>query len=819
MAVDAPPATVTLTIDGREVVAPKGMTVLQAANLAGIEVPTLCDHEILEPVGACRMCVVEIAPGPPRPMASCTTPAADGMTVKTNTDEMQRIRRQTIELLLQHHPLDCPYCDQSGTCELQDETFGLNIWNSPFETESKAFPEENLNEVIMINHNRCILCYRCVRVCDEQMGVHALDVSERGSKSFIVTAQHKFMDCERCGMCVEVCPVGAVLSRPFKHNARAWQTEQTQTTCPHCSVGCQLQIESRKGQVLRSRARPVTEPNRGILCGKGFFGWEHANSPDRITTPLIRRAGSLVEVPWGEAISHVGDLLLDVSRREGPESIAIVAGNELSSEDAYAFARLGRGALGTPHTYQAESGFARAADEIVKRLGRSALFPSQDELLASDFALFFGADVNGTHNVLAAHAKAAARKGQMTYATASRVGSGLDIFASQSVRVRPGSEAALLAALADPDGPDAAASGIQGDQLRSLAKALGDAERPFLVWDTGAWTRGREASIAAAACRLASSCGARLSPLPESANAAGVWLAGIAPDLNPGRTPADSSEESTALSELWGTPVAGIGRPLPDLAAAGELSLLYLAGLSDASQLPGGADATAAIETARTLIVQATHHGPLTDLADIVLPGAVAAEKNGHLVSFEGRANALSAATPPTGDAHADWEIAARLAAYCGADFGHRDPKGLWTELSLLVDKAPTAAMEPETTAELIAALPEPTAELPLLLANETNLFSGNSDLRRGQVLSSIYEDCVEIGSTDAGWLGLSHGDRATLKSANGAVEVAVKVDDRVPDGIVYLADGLASAPGWTLGPGGADGHPVSLRRLAGVTG
>ncbi len=192
---------------------PKGLTVLQAAESIGIDVPTLCNHEILEPVGACRMCVVEIAPGPPRPMASCTTPAADGMTVKTNTDEMQQIRRQTIELLLQQPPARLPYCDQSGTCELQDETFGLNIWSSPFETVSKAFPEENLNEVIMINHNRCILCYRCVRVCDEQMGVHALDVSDRGSKSFIVTAQHKFMDCERCGMCVEVCPVGAVLSR------------------------------------------------------------------------------------------------------------------------------------------------------------------------------------------------------------------------------------------------------------------------------------------------------------------------------------------------------------------------------------------------------------------------------------------------------------------------------------------------------------------------------------------------------------------------------------------------------------------------------
>ena len=172
--------------------------------------------------------------------------------------------------------------------------------------------------MIMINHNRCILCYRCVRVCDEQMGVHALDVSDRGSKSFIVTAQHKFMDCERCGMCVEVCPVGAVLSRPFKHQARAWQTVQTQTTCPHCSVGCQLQLESRKGSVLRARARPVAEPTKGSSAARGSLAGSTSNSPDRIAAPMIRRRGELVEVSWPEAIEHVGDSLLEIAAARDP---------------------------------------------------------------------------------------------------------------------------------------------------------------------------------------------------------------------------------------------------------------------------------------------------------------------------------------------------------------------------------------------------------------------------------------------------------------------------------------------------------------------
>ena len=378
------------------------------------------------------------------------------MDVRTDTEAIVGIRRKTIEMLLQHHPLDCPYCDQSGTCELQDETFDLNIWKSPFETVSKAYPEENLNEVVMINHNRCILCYRCVRVCDEQMGVHALDVSDRGGRSFIVTAQHKFMDCERCGMCIEVCPVGAVLSRPFKHVARAWQTVQADSTCPHCSVGCKIQVESRKGEVLRVRVGEPVEPNRGIVCVKGFFGWSFVNDDERITSPMIRRAGELVEVGWREAIEFVSDRLTAVAEMEGPETIGAVGSGRCTNEDNYALQRLMRSVVGTNNVYLGPNGFAATHQVISSTLGSEAVFHSQDELLESDVVLVIGADINGTHNVLAAHLKAAARKGGPKLIAATRIGSALDVFAHKSVRVRPGAESKLLAAIsgeeiADPE--------------------------------------------------------------------------------------------------------------------------------------------------------------------------------------------------------------------------------------------------------------------------------------------------------------------------------------------------------------------------------
>ena len=317
--------TVTLTVDGIEVQVPRGATVLQACESIGVEIPTLCTDPRLKPYGACRMCVVEVQPGPPRPTASCTTPAGDGMTVVTNSQSIIDIRRHVIELQLQHHPLDCPYCDQAGTCELQDEVFDQEIFQSPYETVPKAHPEEILNEVILINHNRCILCGRCVRICDEQIGVRALDFVERNVGTFIAPAQHDFMDCERCGMCIETCPVGALLSRPFKHSARSWQTEKASSTCPHCAVGCSLLVESRHGEVVRTRSNGLEEPDRGILCAKGFFGHSFVNSEDRITQPMVRRGGVLWPVSWPAALDAITSGLRDVLDTHGSGAVGVSA--------------------------------------------------------------------------------------------------------------------------------------------------------------------------------------------------------------------------------------------------------------------------------------------------------------------------------------------------------------------------------------------------------------------------------------------------------------------------------------------------------------
>lgn len=794
---------------------PRGTSVLNAARSLGIHVSTLCDHPTLESVGACRMCVVEIQPGPPRPAASCTTPASQGMQVRTDTKAIVDIRRKTIEMLLQHHPLDCPYCDQSGTCELQDETFDLNIWKSPFETVSKGYPEENLNEVVMINHNRCILCYRCVRVCDEQMGVHALDVSDRGGRSFIVTAQHKFMDCERCGMCIEVCPVGAVLSRPFKHVARAWQTVQADSTCPHCSVGCKIQVESRKGEVLRVRVGEPVEPNRGIVCVKGFFGWSFINDDERIARPMIRRAGELVEVGWSETIEFVSDRLTAIAEMEGPETIGAVGSGRCTNEDNYSLQRLMRSVVGTNNVYLGPNGFAATHQVIGSTLGSEAVFHSQDELLESDVVLVIGADINGTHNVLAAHLKAAARQRGPRLIVATRIGSALDVFAHQSVRVRPGAESKLLTAISGEDIADPETSvGVSREDIAAIREAFGSAGKSAIVWDTGLWTSGRVADIAGAACNVALSTGkTRLFPLPEKGNLAGAVQIGMDPAALPGPVPIDDAAARARLGEFWGAmPPAEPGIALDELLYGGKMKALYVMGEDIVGTAKDPAAAKAALEAASLVIVQDIFMNSTASVADVVLPGTTFAEKSGHFINFEGRACPVTKSNPTFAESREDWEIPARIAARMGADFGYRHASELWNEINEVAKPAKLSGSM--TALSVNGTVPPPGGDYPFALVTETNLYTAGSSARHGQVLADLYPAQAEINETDAENLAIADGETVEVRSASGAVTAFAKLSRFVPAGVVYLADSLPEVPARELGRSAPDATPVCLRKV-----
>ncbi len=804
---------ISLTVDGVEVQVPAGSTVLQACESIGVEVPTLCTDPRLDPYGACRMCVVEIQPGPPRPMASCTMQAAPGMSVVTNSKSIKEIRSHVIELQLQHHPLDCPYCDQAGTCELQDETFAQEIHQSPYETVPKAHPEEILNEVILINHNRCILCGRCVRICDEQIGVYALDFVHRAIGTFIAPAQHKEMDCERCGMCIETCPVGALLSRPFKHAARSWQTDKTASTCPHCSVGCSLLVESRHGDVVRTRTNGLEEPANGILCAKGFFGHSFVNSDERLTQPLIRRNGRLEPATWHEAISHVSGALRGVIDRHGPSAVGAVGSPNCTNEDNYALQRFTRQVVGSNNVYSQSSGFHETFHALASVLGSRAVLRSQNELLESDVILVVGADIGQTHNVVGAHIKRAVRRNGRQLLMATRLASTLDRYAAASVRVRPGGEAALLAALAGRDDIPDAVTGASESTLQTMRDALGAAGSIAVVWDTGVWTLGRTKELAQAAAGLVQAyADVRLFPLAERANTVGTLLTGMAPDMLPGLRPVADAE---ARAEVEG--VTGASAPEdagPSLAAflGGSAKALYVMG-EDLVGSAGDPDATREhLSNLELLIVQDIFMSPTAEVADVVLPGASFAEKGGHFTNFEGRRGALAPAIIPVGDAHPDWEIIGRLAAALGHDFGWRSHEPISEELERLWRMPDIEGGAP--IGDLNGALTQTNGSEGFTLATEQHLYTAGVTGRRAPSLSLMLPEAVaELNPADADDLGVTDGDAISLASHAGALNLKTLVASRVPRGVVNLPDRFLEAPPRRLDPTGPNGIPVQVTK------
>lgn len=806
--------TVTLTIDGTEVEVPRGATVLQACESIGVEIPTLCTDPRLKPYGACRMCVVEVQPGPPRPTASCTTPAGDGMTVVTNSQSILDIRKHVIELQLQHHPLDCPYCDQAGTCELQDEVFDQEIFQSPYETVPKAHPEEILNEVILINHNRCILCGRCVRMCDEQIGVRALDFVERNVGTFIAPAQHDFMDCERCGMCIETCPVGALLSRPFKHSARSWQTEKAASTCPHCAVGCSILVESRHGEVVRTRSNGLEEPDRGILCAKGFFGHSFVNSEDRITQPMVRRGGVLWPVSWRAALDTITSGLRDVLDTHGPGAVGAVGSPNTTNEDNYTLQRFARAVLGTNNVYSQDSGLHATARTLREVLGSEVGPHTQSELLASDLILVVGADIGQTHNVVGAHIKQAARDAGRKLVVATRLGSGLDDYASLSARVRPGAEAAFLNAIASgADEEIDGTIGVDAQAFAEICQLVEAADSVAVVWDTGVWTLGKAAKIAQAAANLAlARDGVKLFPLAERANSVGTFQVGMAPDHLPGARPLTDADARDQVGETWGVELSDEpGLPFNDF-VEGPMQALYVMG----EDIVGGADnpggMSAALRDADLVIAQDIFMNATTEVADVVLPGTTFAEKDGHFTNFEGRLGRLESAIPPIGDSRPDWEIVARIAAAMGADFGWRSHDPISEELAQL-SMPPSIPGSGQAVAVNGAHLPAENGDR-LILATEQHLYTAGVAGRHAPSLTVMLPDAVaELNAADAERLQIAHGDRVHVASAGGEVNLKAMVARRVPSGVVSLPDRFLEAAPRRLDPRAPDGTSVRVSK------
>jgi NADH-quinone oxidoreductase subunit G len=341
--------TVNLTINGCKVGAPAGSTVLQAATQAGIKIPTLCDHPALAPIGACRMCLVEIK-GQRTLQPACTFPITEGMDVQTHSPSVIEARRFVLELLLSDHPLDCMTCDSTGACELQDLMYEYEVKQTRFPGEQHAYPVEDPNPFIQRDYNKCILCRRCVRACQEINGVEAIGMVWRGFRSKPGTSFDGNLEdspCEFCGMCVAMCPTGALMPKQALAQGRVWQLQKTTSTCPYCGVGCQIDYYAKDNRIVKADGHWGLLPNDGWTCVKGRFGWDYVHHPDRLTQPLIKKEGKFVEATWDEALDLIADKLVDIKKKQGGDAIAVLSSAKCTNEENYLLQKFTRGVLET----------------------------------------------------------------------------------------------------------------------------------------------------------------------------------------------------------------------------------------------------------------------------------------------------------------------------------------------------------------------------------------------------------------------------------------------------------------------------------------
>ena len=391
---------IKLTIDGKPVAVPPGTLLIDAAKQMGIEVPSFCYYPGLSLQGACRMCLVAIEKMP-KLQTACTTLVGNGMVVHTETPDVTNARKAMLEFLLTNHPLDCPVCDKGGECELQDAVFRYGAAETRFLETKQHEEEKKFSSLVYYDRPRCILCYRCIRVCDEGMDVNAYGIGFRGAHSEIIPNRGEHLECEECGACIDICPVGALTSGTYRYKTRPWEVTYTGTVCNHCGDGCKTTLSVRNNVVIRANNRDHSGVNGEFLCVKGRFGWDFVNSEQRLTSPLIRKNGKQEEASWEEALAHTAERLQAVLAQHGPGAVAVIGSNRTTNEENYLLQRFARSVLGTNNLDHHRTADFSSLVRALTEAGAADRHATIEEIGAASSILVIGNDPTHQHPLIA----------------------------------------------------------------------------------------------------------------------------------------------------------------------------------------------------------------------------------------------------------------------------------------------------------------------------------------------------------------------------------------------------------------------------------
>ncbi|HEX2136558.1 MAG TPA: NADH-quinone oxidoreductase subunit NuoG [Microvirga sp.] len=819
-----------VTIDDRTLDVEAGSTVLQAAERLGIEIPTFCYLKRLPPLASCRMCLVEIE-GLRRLQPACATAVADGMVVRTDTPLIEETRSSMLDMLLANHPLDCPICDKGGECELQDMVMAYGPGESRFRDAKRVFHSKDirLSPVIIMNVNRCIQCQRCVRMCEDVVGAVALGTVEKGMDTAVTGFEGSLASCDQCGNCVEVCPVGALMSFPYRYKARPWDLVETDTICPHCGTGCQLTVGARKGEFMRVRSKWEHGVNRELLCARGRFGLDFIGSADRIRRPMIRRDGALVPVSWDEA----GDYLRRrLSALEG-KAAGGLASARLPNEVLYQFQKLMRTVFRT-NNIDCASRWSTPFDVLGPLVAGSYTRAPLQEVIGNDCVLVVGGNVTDENPVTEYLLRDGARQRRTTLLMLSARPCRLDADARAVVRVPPGGEAASLAAVT---AGLAAASGqtVPGD-VGAGGGATTGGRAPTSDTDgtdclAAALLKSQSVTVLVSAdllrspqsratlqqltnlLRVLDGLGKRLAMqfLFDRANQMGAWDMGVLPAALPGLRSVADHASRTALERAWGAeipsePGADFGAML-DLCVGGRMGTLYVAGSDPLMAYPDREFVTRALGAADLLIVQDAFLTDTAGLADVVLPAAGYGEESGTFTNNEGRAQKVCKFREPAFEARGNLAIFDFVAGLRDQVLRPSKQDEIFDEIARLVpayqgltpdglgaDGAFTKASPTPWTGAFFAPPPAPRPADRLMLVTGNCLFHNGYVSERSEILNTVADDpYVEMSAHDAGQLGLSDGDQVIVRSVRGQLMAQLKLNRSFPKGLVFVPENYRS--------------------------
>jgi NADH-quinone oxidoreductase subunit G len=793
-----PADMVTLTIDGVEVTVPKGTLVIRAAELMGVQIPRFCDHPLLDPVGACRQCLVEVAlparsagsapVAQRKPLASCTTPVADGMVVHTQLSSpvADKAQQGVMELLLINHPLDCPVCDKGGECPLQNQAMSNGRAESRFDEQKRTYPKPiPLSSEVLLDRERCVLCARCTRFSQQIAGDPFIEMLERGALQQVGIYEKEPFDSYFSGNTVQICPVGALTGTAYRFRARPFDLVSSPSVCEHCASGCAQRTDHRRGTVLRRLAGDDPEVNEEWNCDKGRWAFAYATEADRIRTPLVRNtAGELEPASWSEALAAAARGL-----SAAREAAGVLVGGRATVEDAYAYAKFARVVL---HSNDIDFRIRAHSDEeaafLAARVAGQHLTVSYRDIEDAPAVLLVGFDPEEESPIVFLRLRKAARKnGTTVHSIAPFTTRGLTKMAGRLLQTSPGREPDTLAALHDsPDLRQPGALILVGERLGAVPGGL------------------------SAAQRLAQTTGARLGWIPRRAGERGAIEAGALPGLLPGGRPVRDDSARAEVGAVWRTDIpAEPGRGTAEILAAaadGTLTGLVCGGV-DPDDLPDPAAARAALEAARFVVSLELRHSAITELADVVFPVAPVAAKAGTFLDWEGRSRQFDAALRGT-DALPDARVLDVLAGEMGEFLGVSDPAAVRSELARLGTWQGARPASPDAAAEPV---PEPGAGEAVLASWRMLLDAGRMQDGEPYLAGTARAAVVRLSPATAAEVGAAPGDAVSVANGHGTVTLPLELAD-LPDRVVWLP---LNSPGAQVyrALGDAVGGTVAIRR------